>query len=236
MRKVSIFIGAIGALALASGAIAGTVNGVIDNGESELFGHLAGRGSEITVNFQAITANGVGSPEIAEMQMSVNIMDNGDIKFTFSNAGPLDSSITQIYFDETTQFLGAISAAPTGVGTMFTADSTPLGNLPSGNTASPAFMATREITADSPPSMNGIEPNEMMMVSYDLLGTFDSFLSELASGAFRIGIHVQSFSNGQSESLVSCVDCDTTIIPLPSAAGMGLLGIGGLVMTRRRRA
>jgi len=54
-------------------------------------------------------------------------------------------------------------------------------------------------------------------------------LGELADGTLRIGIHVQGFATGGSESFVN--------VPLPEPATFGLLALGAvaLVAARARR-
>jgi hypothetical protein len=51
------------------------------------------------------------------------------------------------------------------------------------------------------------------------------------AGDLRIGIHVQSFGNGGSESFVNDPGLPPSIVPIPAAAwllGSGLIGLAGV--------
>jgi hypothetical protein len=108
------------------------------------------------------------------------------------------------------------------------------GNLPSANSADPDFQATAGFLADSDPPVqpNGVNPGEELGIVFDLQsgGTFADVLSELATGELRIGIHVQGFAGGGSESLIS----NSNPIPAPGAFVLASMGLGMLGLWRRR--
>lgn len=167
------------------------------------------------------------------------------VSFRFFNVGSDPMAITQIYFED-----GAIldlvaiaddddnSSLWSGFGQVDYTKETTTGNLPGGNTIGFTELAGFHADPDSPTSQNGVDAGEEVIIFWTLQSgqTLADINNFLLSGGLRIGIHVQAFGDGGSESFVNCPDCNTTIIPLPSAAGMGLLGMGGLMMTRRRRA
>jgi PEP-CTERM motif len=176
-----------------------------------------GQARAATYGFGAITANGIGSPEIGEAQLSVEVTDigGGQVSFKFKNAGPLASSITDVYFDDGT--LLGIASVSGGSGVVFTQDATP-GNLPGANNAVPDFETTAGFSADStsPTQPNGVNPGEELTIIFDLIGgkTFAETIAAiegplLEGDDLRIGIHVQGFGNGQSESFIN------DPIPLP---------------------
>jgi hypothetical protein len=188
--------------------------------------------------FGAITANGVNSPGIGEAQLSVEVVagDNaGQVKFIFRNSGPDASSITDVYFDDGT-LLGIASVINGGLGVDFSQGASP-GDLPSGNTVN--FNATAGFTADSnPPAQpNGVNPGEELTIVFNLIGgqtladVIDAIELSLASpgvdvdGGLRIGIHVQGFANGESETFVNEGPPDGTP-PVPDAGStVAMLGL-----------
>ncbi len=56
----------------------------------------------VPFSFSNISANIVGDAAIGEAQLTVEVTDagNGQVSFLFDNAGPLASSITDVYFDD----------------------------------------------------------------------------------------------------------------------------------------
>lgn len=198
----------------------------------------------ITFGFFSITANSVIDPSIGEAQLFVDVTDagGGQVLFTFFNQGPAASSITDVYFDDGS-LLGIaalIDADENGgdPGVNFSQGASP-GNLPSGNTASPPFVATAGFLADSDPQVqpNGVNPGESLGILFDLQGTqtFNDVLAELGDGRLRIGIHVQGFADGESESFIN----NKTPIPEPSTLlllGSGLISVAGIARFRCRKS
>ncbi len=182
-----------------------------------------------TYSFQEITNN---SPIDLASQLSVDVTGvSGGVLFTFNNAGPLDSSITDIYFSSGSFLTLPMIITDSGAGVDFSAGATPP-DLPGGNDV--GFTATRGFTADSDPAVapNGVNPGEWVAIQFGL-GAGQSFASvtqALDTGAIRIGLHLQALSDGQSESYIS------TPIPEPEIYAMMGLGLGLMgFMARRRR-
>ncbi len=195
---------------------------------------ISGSASATTVTFGTCVSNNVaGDCAIASAQISVLVgagPSAGQVTFTFSNVGASASSITDIYFDDGT--LLGIASVTNSSGVSFSQGASP-GNLPAGNNASPAFVATAGFTADSdaPVQPNGVNPGETVTIVFNLQsgGTFGDVLAELGDGRLRIGVHVQGFASGGSEALVNT--------PVPEAGTLGLLAVSlfGLARAGRRR-
>jgi len=105
------------------------------------------------------------------------------------------------------------------------------GELPGAGMIFPNFETTLGFSADSdppPPSM-GVEPGEWLGVVFSLKDGGDVYdvMQELSDGTLRIGIHVQAFLNGGVDS--------ESFVALPEPATIALLGLGGLVLLRKRR-
>lgn len=189
---------------------------------------VAGPASAVTYGFNCITNTIAGDCTIGEAQMTVDVTDpgGGQIDFTFKNVGAAASSITDVYWDDGS-LLGIFSITNTPGLVEFSNPATP-GNLPGGNNADPDFNATAGFSADSDPPVQplGVNPGETLLVRFNLIGgqTFADAINELNNNTLRIGIHVQGFASGGSESFIT-----------PEPGTFGLLGCGLLALAAARR-
>jgi hypothetical protein len=186
----------------------------------------------LTLDFGCISGNLANDCTIGEAQLQVDVSDNGgsQVLFLFSNNGPDDSSITDIYFDDGS-LLGISTVVDDPPNVSFSVPAVP-SELPSAGNASPVFVTTSGFSADAdpPPSLQGVNPGETVGIIFDLIGgqDFADVLAELDSGALRIGIHVQDYASGGSESFVNVP------VPEPSTAALVAMGLG-LVALRRKQ-
>jgi len=97
-------------------------------------------------------------------------------------------------------------------------------NLPAGKSMDNVFISDLGVTAKNPRPKNGLNPYDSveLAISYD-----DSFdlLGALENENLRVGLHVQSFAGGYSESFVN-------VIPEPGTVPMLL--VGGFVLHWRK--
>jgi hypothetical protein len=186
----------------------------------------------LLLSFYCLTNSVAADCNTGEAQLFVDVTDpgGGQASFLFTNTGPNASSIADIYFDDGT--LLGIASINEGPGTSFSQGASPP-NLPAGNTASPPFQVTAGFLADSdsPVQPNGVNPGEWVEIVFDLIGggTFADVIAELADGSLRIGIHVQGFTGGGSESLIN------NAAPEPGTIVLLALGVGALAARRRAR-
>jgi len=176
--------------------------------------------------FDSITAyTNSGYQSVAsQMTMEVVSSDTNSAVLNFSNAGPVVSSVAQIYF-EYTGYTGSeyTVAAPTGWGF---GETPPY--LPAGDTV--GFYGDFYLTANPPPSMNGIEAGESLSVTLSYDPYFD-IIAALDGGELRVGLHVVGIPDAEgldqtySESMVN----------IPEAASSSLIllcSVGSLFIRR----
>jgi hypothetical protein len=182
-------------------------------------------------DFYKITNN--GNVNVAN-QLSVDVLDfgTGKVEFTFSNSGPIASSISEIYFDDGT--LLGIAQIIYGSGVSFVTPTKPT-DLPGGNLASPPFVATQTFLAgaENPSSTNGVNPGEFVTIVFTLINgkNYSDTLSAISSGELRFGLHVQAIDPANTNGSDSFVNT----VPIPAAAWLLGSGLVGLVAIRRRK-
>lgn len=196
-----------------------------------------------TYSFYNITHNNTTNEADGEANLKVEVIEltnPNQVRFQFTNNST--SSLTDVYFDDGS-LLGISSITDSGTGVSFSQGATPK-DLPGGNDkkyVNPTFNVTTGFSADSdaPVAPNGVTNGEWLAIDFNLINgkTYSNVLSALAlpnnggTGDLRIGVHVQGFANGGSESFINNVS------PVPEAdawammvAGLGLVGF----MARRR--
>ena len=197
-------------------------------------------------SFECLTNNSGICASIAG-QFTVNVTDPpgaGNVLFTFTNNGPVASSITDVYFDDGT--LLGIAAVTDGSGTNFEQGAAPP-DLPAGNAVNPDFQTTAGFSADSeaPVEANGANPGESFSILFNLINgkTFADTIAAIEAGfactaldpapggncdgTLRIGIHVQAIgTSGNSDALILTGEPDIPDTEVPEPATLMLLGTG----------
>ena len=220
--------------------------------------------------FENITSNNETDAATGEAQLVVDVFDqlsdplagtshalgDGQIGFRFRNEGPLRSSITKVFFEDggiLSMHVPLIGSA----GVEFNQDNMS-STLPGGNGAPYYFEPSRGFEnvatadADAPMYHNGVNPNEWLIVKFNLEPDkdYDDVITALATRpaapgtgtTLRIGIHVQGFQNGGSESFINEPGDlpPSGVVPEPATlamwSGLGLLAGCGAMRRGRRRA
>ncbi|TWU14530.1 PEP-CTERM motif protein [Symmachiella macrocystis] len=210
------------------------------------------------LGFGRLSANSVGDSLIGETQLTVELSDVGSsqVAFIFRNAGPDASSIADVYFDDDGNLasIASLIDADDGVGGDLGVDFSPGANppnIPARNNISPSFDVTVGLLADSdaPAQPNGVNPGEQLTVIMNLMSgvTFADTVAAIdlagAAGGLRIGIHVQGFASGGSETFVN-IPPDLPppppapgVVPEPSSMllmAMGMFGLAGYGWRKRK--
>ncbi|MGE0481107.1 MAG: hypothetical protein AB7Q17_11610 [Phycisphaerae bacterium] len=205
-------------------------------------GAFASPASAVLLGFSGVTQNNQTNTNNGQAQLSVEVLSAGGalVDFIFRNVGSVAMAITDIYFDDDALLsynTGAGAAIFNGPGVLFSQGASPP-ELPGANGATPPFQTSPGLgfDADPPPAGNGVSPGETVTIRLALLAgnNFASVLADLLSRDLRIGIHVQGFANGGSESFINTNDPPPgTVVPEPGAALLGLIGLTCLHRIRR---
>ena len=187
-------------------------------------------------SFSCVSNNNATNCATGVAQLGMTVAQGaGFVDFLFTNVGPLASSITDIYWDWTggsnVYTAGAITNSS---GVSFSWGASP-SNLPGGNGLTPSFSANLGADSNSPTQPNGVNPSEW--VSFRLLTSRTTTAADLGSGSLRVGLHVQGFSGGGSESYINRSTTVVAPVPEPEAYALMLAGLGvvGAVARRKRK-
>ena len=196
-----------------------------------------------TFSFVHISAQGGQSPNSAfanqtATQLFMDVTDEGagKVRFTFRNEGPLASVINAIYFDDRTPAIMSLASVINGPGTSYSFGASP-GDLPGGNSMTVPFNVSAGLLADAdnPAPHKGAGPGEWVAIVANLVAgiSYADVIDDINSGRLRMGMHVISQVDGDSDAFVTGGG-DTPVIPLPAGAGLALAGLAPLAFRRRR--
>lgn len=148
----------------------------------------------LTLNFVEIVDD--GGPNLSS-QLSASITDIGvGAQFTFFNNVGLNSSITGVFFDVGSADIGGIqfSNGASSSGVDFKRARNP--NLPEGNTLAESFNTDFGMVKEGS-NANGVDASDeyaRFLVSFNEDYSFETLLSAISTGAFRVGLHVTSIA------------------------------------------
>jgi hypothetical protein len=147
------------------------------------------------------------------------------VQLTIRNAaGGAQSSITDIYFDDSAHILSSMTIVNSS-GVSYSNGASPT-NLPGIAAAGVSFTPRYSADSDYPTITDGVNPGEY--VNFRFKADYNTVVQNLTTNCLRLGVYVQGYANGYSESFIS------TTTPPPGAPAPGALALGfmGLIFTR----
>lgn len=157
------------------------------------------------LSFTCVTFNNPIDAASGKAQLSVTAAKTGNsandvVYLVFENTGTAPCSITRVYLDGAG--VAALDLVSQSAGVSFSAKIKSPKNLPGGNAV--GFVADVMAGATSPTQPNGVNPGESLVLAVRSEAGFSpaAILAAIANGYIKIGIHVQGFDGGGSESFV----------------------------------
>lgn len=183
-------------------------------------------------SFTGINANEVDVTN----QLSLDVSQTGNtVDFKFTNAlGGNEAFIGHFYFD----FIGAnlfTSLTQTGQSGIvsFAGDPDSSQNFPEGNNLIPPFTTDADAKRNQGAS-NGVQLGEYVIFQA-MLSSADDINALLNTGDLRIGLHMQGYDSGGSDSYVTVPNPPVSAVPVPAALPLMASALGLFGIARRKK-
>jgi hypothetical protein len=190
----------------------------------------------IDISFAGLSQNR-GTDVANQLNMNVARVDgtNAFVDFTFTNTVGVVSSLTDVFFSDGPPRSLFTSFIVSQSGADFTWDWFSNGEFDGGDDV--GFNVTSSFMADDSSLSNGLDHSADQLVVRGIFRWgvgFDDLIERIERGVFRVGLHVKGIDGTTNGSFLSTSGGTPAAIPLPSAATLGLAGMAGLAVRRRR--
>lgn len=200
----------------------------------------AAPGDVTNIGFEVLENNCGG---LIAPQLNVAVTDETDgpgaedrVSFTFTNAGPYDSEVTDVYFYDGA-FLGADDDGVVQTGVNFNKTPTTPPDLPGWGGAPATLVYSSGVTGSlGDPIDDGVGDSLQVFFELDGAATYAQMVADLLDADFVIGLKVQSIDIVLPDGTVIEGCSETYITPIPAAGLLGLLGLGVAGLKLRRFA